>query len=392
NNQVSIRGNSSLSISSTPLLVVDGQPATGMTLNDINPNTIESVTVLKDAAATSLYGVYASNGVIVVTTKRGADKKLEAHFSLGYYYNPLPSLDYQHYASTSDIIDLERDMLLSDPDYVKNPLGYFSTKTSKNNAAYMSQVDMLYYRLAQGQITESDVTAGLDRLRRNDYRREYQKQLMQNSLTQDYNVTLNAGSEKYNFYGALRYEKMGQHTKFNSDHRLSFYTRNDLKVASWMNLSVGANIWLKKTDFTQASGLGYAAAMPYDTLYDEDGNLSYRYLYNQVLAENINSMDGLNFMGYNAVEESTNNRYKTDDLYIKYFIQANFDLLPGLDFELKAQYEKRKVNASEYDEADSYMMRSMINEFASNDSRGGYVYNIPQGGRQMFQDTNYDNY
>lgn len=392
NNQMSIRGNSSFSISSTPLLVIDGQPATGMSLDDINPNTIESVTVLKDAAATSLYGVYASNGVIVVTTKRGADRKLEAHFSLGYYYNPLPSMDYQHYASTSDIIDLERDMLLSDPDYIKNPVAYFNTKASKTNAAYMSQVDMLYYRMAHNQISESEVNASLDLLRRNDYRREYQKHLMQNSLTQDYNVTLNAGSDKYGFYAAVRYQKMGMHTKFNSDDRLSFYTRNDLKVAPWMKLTLGANIWLKKTAYTQATGLGYAAAMPYDTLYDGEGNLSYRYLYNQVLAENVNSTDGLNFMGYNAIEESTNNKNKTDDLYMKYFLQANFDLLPGLDFELKAQYEKRKVNASEYDEADSYMMRSMINEFASTNSRGGFTYNIPEGGHQLYNDTNYDNY
>lgn len=392
NNQVSIRGNSSFAIGSTPLLVLDGQPTTGMSLNDINVNTIESVTVLKDAAATSLYGVYASNGVIVVTTKRGGDKKLEANVSLGYYLNPLPSLDYQHYASTSDIIDLERDMLLSDPDYIKNPLGYFGTKTGKTNAAYMSQVDMLYYRLAMNQISESDVTAGLNALRRNDYRKEYTRRLMQNSLTQDYNITLNAGSEKYNFYAALRYEKMGQHTKFNNDNRLSFYLRNDLKVTSWMRLSLGANLRLKKTDFTQASGLGYAAAMPYDTLCDDEGNLTYRYLYNEVLAEQVNATEGLKFMGYNAIEESARNRYKADDLYMKYFLQANFDIYRGLELELKGQYEKRKVNGTEYDEEDSYMMRSMINEFASTNQKGGFTYNIPLGGRQFFNDANYDNY
>ncbi|MDE6187345.1 MAG: TonB-dependent receptor plug domain-containing protein, partial [Duncaniella sp.] len=247
NNQVSIRGNSSFSISSTPLLVVDGQPATGMTIDDINPNTIESVTVLKDAAATSLYGVYASNGVIVITTKRGADRKLEANFSLGYYLNPLPSLDYQHYASTSSVIDLEREMLLTDPDYIKSPSAYFSTKTNKTNAAYMSQVDMLYYRLSRNEISETELNASLDALRKNDYRKEYRKHLQKNSLTQDYNVTLNAGSEKYDFYAAVRYQKMGLYTKYDSDDRLSFYTRNDLKVAPWMKLNLGANVMLKKT-------------------------------------------------------------------------------------------------------------------------------------------------
>ena len=73
----------------------------------------------------------------------------------------------------------------------------------------MAQVDMLYYRLARNEISESDLNASLDRLRRNDYRREYRKQLEKTSLTQDYNLTLNAGSEKYGFYAAVRYQKMG---------------------------------------------------------------------------------------------------------------------------------------------------------------------------------------
>jgi len=392
NNSVSIRGTSSFSIDSTPLLVIDGQPATGMTLNDINPNTIESVTVLKDAAATSLYGVYASNGVIVVTTKHGADNKLSATVSLGFYLNKAPSLDYQHYASTSDIIDLERDMLLSDPDYVKNPIGYFSTKVNKTNAAYMSQVDMLYYRLARNEITESALNTSIDALRLRDYRREYVDHMQQNSLTQDYNLTLNAGSEKYGFYAAVRYEKPGMHTKFDSDDRLSFYTRNDLKITPWMNLTLGANLMLKKTSYTQAPNLGATSAMPYDSLIADDGSLAYRYPYNQWLAEEINRTEGLNFMGYNAIEESTNNQLKTDDLYMKYFLQANFDIYAGLGFELKAQYEKRKVDQKEYDEADSYMMRSMINEFASTNPRGGFIYNIPAGGRLYNRTANYDYY
>ncbi len=392
NNEMSIRGNSSFSISSTPLLVIDGQPATGMSLSDINPNTIESVTVLKDAAATSLYGVYASNGVIVVTTKRGSEGKIEANFSIGYYLNPLPSLDYQHYASTSDIIDLEQEILMNNPDYQKSPAAYFSTKNNKTNAAYLSQVDMLYYRLMRNEISETQLNASIDALRKNDYRKEYRRELLKNSLTQDYNVTLKAGSEKYGFYAAVRYQKMGLYTRFDNDDRLSFYTNNNLKVAPWMRLTLGANIMYKKSSFTQASGLGETAAMPYDTLYSDEGKPAYRYLYNQVLAEDVNSTDGLCHMGYNAIEESGYNKYKTDDLYMKYFLQADFDILPGFDFQIKGQYEKRKVSSSEYDEPESYMMRSMVNEFASTNSRGGFIYNIPQGGHILFRDNNYDNY
>lgn len=116
NNQMSIRGTSSFSVDGTPLIVIDGQPSTGMqSMDDINPEIIENVTVLKDAAATSLYGVRAANGVIVITTKRAQNNTMNVNFSADYYINPQPSLSYQHYASTGDIMDLEQDFLLSDP-------------------------------------------------------------------------------------------------------------------------------------------------------------------------------------------------------------------------------------------------------------------------------------
>ena len=65
--------------------------------------------------------------------------------------------------------------MLSDPEYIKSPTAYFSTMTAKSSPAYMTQVDMLYYRMAMGEITQEEVNAGLDRLRGNDYRREYRK-------------------------------------------------------------------------------------------------------------------------------------------------------------------------------------------------------------------------
>lgn len=392
NNQMSIRGTSSFAVDSTPLLVIDGQPATGMTLDDINPEIIENVTVLKDAAATSLYGVRASNGVIVVTTKRSKTDKVDVNVSLGYYLNPLPSLSYQQYASTGDIIDLERDYLLSDPEYINSPLAYFSTKTNKTSASYMTQLDMLYYRLAKNEITEDEVTAGLNALRNNDYRKEYRKKLQQLGLTQDYNLSLSKGGERYGMFASLRYQNLGQHNTFDDVSKLSFYLKNDIQLASWMKLTAGVDVSLSKTSYSRADGLGYASAMPYDRLYNEDGTPAYRYLYNQVLAESINETEGLYFMGYNAVEESGHNKQKSDDTYMKYFLQSVFDITKDLGLELKFQYEKRFVNTERYDEEDSYMMRSLINEFASAGTGGGFTYNIPQGGRLYATNANYNYY
>lgn len=388
NNQMNIRGTSSFSVDGTPLIVIDGQPATGMqSLDNINPEIIESVTVLKDAAATSLYGVRAANGVIVVTTKRPKGNSVDVNLSVGYYIKPLPSLSYRHYASTSDIIDLERDFLLTDPDYVKNPAAYFQTLTGKTSARYMSQVDMLYYRLAMNEITESGVTAGLDALRANDYRREYRDKLQHLSFTQDYNLSLSKGGGNNSFFASARYNELGQYNRFDDDRTFSVYLKNELQAASWMKLTIGADMQLRKSSYSQAPGLGATAAMPYDRLYNDDGTPAYRYLYNQVLAEDVNNTGGLYFMGYNAVEESGHNKLKADDMYAKLFLQTNFDITKELGLELKLQYEKRKADGKEYDEEDSYMMRSMINEFAVIDNKGGITYNIPQGGRQYTYNT-----
>lgn len=392
NNQMSIRGTSSFSVDATPLLVIDGQPATGITINDINPETIENITVLKDAAATALYGVRASNGVIVVTTKQAEDNKVNVNISLGYYINPLPSLSYQHYASTSDIIDLERDYLLSDPEYIKSPSAYFSSVVNKTSPGYMTQLDLLYYRLSKNEITEDQLNASLDKLRTSDYRKEYQKKLQQLKLTQDYNISLSKGGNKSNLFFSARYQNVGQYNKYDDMDKMSFYLKNELNLTSWFKLTLGMDATYTHSSYAQSGELGATTAMPYDQLYDDDGNLVYRYPYNQVFAETINKTDGLYFMGYNAIEESEKSQLKTNDLYLKFFVHTNFELTKDLGLELKFQYEKRNVDAEQYDEEDSYKMRSMINEFASTGSGQNFIYNIPRGGHLKASNANYNYY
>ncbi|MDQ3278755.1 MAG: TonB-dependent receptor plug domain-containing protein, partial [Bacteroidota bacterium] len=86
--KIRIRGGASLNASNDPLIVIDGVPVegngiagSGNLLNTINPNDIESISVLKDAAATALYGSRASNGVLIITTKRGSAGKPRFNFN-----------------------------------------------------------------------------------------------------------------------------------------------------------------------------------------------------------------------------------------------------------------------------------------------------------------------
>lgn len=381
NGKTSIRGTSSFAINSTPLLVLDGQPVTGISLNEINPDDIETITVLKDAAATSLYGVRASNGVIVVSTKRGTSKKPNINVSANFYLNPLPSLDYQHYASTSDVIDYEQSYLLNHPTYQTNPLDYFETQNQFSAPKYLTSIDRLYYRLAKGEITEQQLNSTLDVLRKNDYRKAYREALQQMNFTQDYNVSISKGGDKSSLFFSARYENQATYNKHDRWDRYTFYLKNELDLTKWFKLTLGANVAITGSEYSQAGYQSSTAAMPYDALYNEDGSYAYTYPHNYYNAQKINETEGLEFMGYNAVEEATKNMQKNNDMYWKLFTHADFKIFKGLDFGVKFQYENRTSDSEEYDEADSYMMRYMVNQFASVNPEGGFIYNIPQGGR-----------
>lgn len=391
--ELKIRGTSSFAVSSTPLLVVDGQPV-NHSLESINPDDIESLTILKDAAATSLYGVRASNGVIVVTTKRGVGEKVKFNISAGFYVNPLPDMGYMHYASTSDIIDYEQEFLFSDPYYMESPQKYFEDKNNPTQSRALTRLERLYYELSRGNMTQNEVDQSINAMRKNDYRKAYRDAMEQTSVTQDYNLSLSKGGERSNLFFSIRYENYGQYSKTASSDRISLYLKNELDLTSWFKLAYGANSYFSNSKASQAN-VHYLSAMPYERLADDEGNPVYQYdNYNYYLAQDINNTSGLKFMGFNAMEEDGKNMLDAKTMYLKFFAHTDFKILKGLDLGLKFQYEKTNYDSEQYDEEDSYKMRYMINQFASLSGDGRFVYNIPVGGhmREGHDRYNYINF
>lgn len=109
-----VRGAGSINANNDPLYIVDGfpiakldqiassdrkmDPGTQGVLNFLNPNDVESIEVLKDASATSIYGARAANGVVIITTKRGKEGKAKVSYSYNY--------SYQKYSDTYDLLSL----------------------------------------------------------------------------------------------------------------------------------------------------------------------------------------------------------------------------------------------------------------------------------------------
>lgn len=375
---MSIRGTSSFAVSSTPLLVVDGQ-VMNVSLSAINPEDIESLTVLKDAAATSLYGVRASNGVIVITTRKAKEGKMSVNASAGFYINPLPDMNYLDYASTSDIIDFEKEFLLSDPTYKSNPAGYFANKIDLSKPGHMTPLESLYYEMSQGNLTQEQVDSRIEGMRKNDYRQEARDALERTALTQDYNLSVNKGGERSDLFFSLRYENFGKYARSASSDRLSLYFKNEMDLTRWFKFTYGMNSYFTR-DKSSQSNAGWLQAKPYERLTDDAGNPVYQYDFNYYLAQKVNETEGLNFMGYNALEEADKNMQDSKGLYLKFFAHSDFKLLKGLDLGLKFQYERNNSDSKQYDEADSYYMRRLINNFASTNAYGGFDYHIPEGG------------
>src|SRR5690606_1027793 len=112
--QIRIRGLGSISASSDPLVVVDGFPVQNA-LEFINPSTIESVEILKDASSTAIYGSRGANGVILITTKSGSDTKtlyeFKSYFGVKSVYEKIDLLDTYGYT------EMLRDERQQDENY-----------------------------------------------------------------------------------------------------------------------------------------------------------------------------------------------------------------------------------------------------------------------------------
>ena len=139
-----------------PLIVIDNFPYDG-NINSINPNDIESISVLKDAAAASIWGARSGNGVIVITTKRGRQNQsfsveLNSNLTLGekpnVFYNP-------NFISSNDFIDVEQSLFNS---------GFYNSQLN-NPTQVISPVVLILAKQRAGLISSSDATAQINALR-----------------------------------------------------------------------------------------------------------------------------------------------------------------------------------------------------------------------------------
>lgn len=386
-------GTFSTSVGTQPLIVIDDIP-TSLTLDQINPHDVESVTVLKDAAASSIYGALAANGVIVITTKQGKTSKTKVSVNADWHVTAKPTFDAMHYASSSDIIDYETTVFNS---RVKNSGGIANLFSSYGNN-YYSPVYQLYRDQADGLLTASQVESTLNEWRNNDYYEQYRKYAWQNQLSQRYNMSLSQQTGKDNHYASFSYENNRGRVINDNSNTYTIYLKSNFNVTNWFSIKVGLDTRLSDSQSPNGSYSNYALQERYAQIKDANGNLVYTpnvnvsgyagSALNRNVIDRVADEDGLMPFHFNVLESLNESMSHSKNLHLRPFVNAEIKFTNFLKYNLQYQYEWTHRKQEMYDEADTYLMRLTHNAFI--DQSGKCL--LPAGGRYMQQSNTSQRY
>ena len=268
---IRIRGFSSLNAGNDALIVVDGAPYSG-DLSNINPNDVESMTVLKDAASNALYGARGANGVIMITTKK-AKKAGDAKVTLDAKYG-WNSRALQHYDVIKDpaqYYEMQYEALKN--SYLSSGMNAADAWKAANSALVgdVASGGLGYniWTVPDGQVLvgqngRMNPNATLGRLvnyKGEDYwitPDDWEDEATRIGKRQEYNLSINAASEKSNFYASLGYLDNEGITNKSDMKRLTGRLRADYQAKKW--LKVGANLSFAHFDSNSLSNNGSSSS------------------------------------------------------------------------------------------------------------------------------------
>lgn len=373
-----IRGTSSLYAETAPLIVVDGFPIEG-TFSSINPNDVESVTVLKDAAAASIWGARSANGVIVVTTKRAKqNSKLSVDVQTFWRIGTRPDIDYiTAQADSRTTVDYEIMALENEWNLGEYTPGFTSLISPLSLA-----MEYWYANKYRG-MSEEEMNAGLERLRNIDNRSQLKKYLMQTPLLQQYNVSISGGTEKFDNYVSLMYEKNDEATIKRGYERFMMNYNGTYRFNKRVTGTVAAT-WQKRRQETSGVTISdFTSLSPYELLVNEDGSYATNIrTFNRFELEDMNTEDfPYSDFSYNMLREVRGRSYVTNTNNWRVQLGLNVKLFKGLTYDIKYQYERNTSDVRNMDGEDTFQARYTANyytEYDSNTKTVGTSY-LPAG-------------
>ena len=372
---IMVRGLSTINGPRDPLIVLDNFPYSG-DLSSINPNDVESITVLKDAAAASIWGTLAGNGVIVITTKKGKYNqpvKIEVNANLSVIDKP--DLFKIPLASSAEEIGAE-EMLFNN--------GYYASQEGDISQPALSPVVELLIAKRDGKISAADADAAINKLKTQDVRNDFEKYVYQPAVLQQYALNLSGGSKVMSWMISGGYDK-------NIDNLSATYDRQTLRWDNAFrpikNMEITTGIYYTGSESESGKdGYGSVSSMrgslfPYAQLADANGNpLPVIKDYRQTYIDTAGGGKLLDWKYY-PLEEYKHNTTKTTVQDVLINLGLKYAITRGLSAEIKYQYRRQSSNGTNLQDMESYNTRNLINLFTQIDPVTGKVtYIVPEGG------------
>jgi TonB-linked SusC/RagA family outer membrane protein len=376
---INIRGRSTIFSNPNPLIVLDNFPYNG-NIFDINPNDIESITILKDAAAASIWGVQAGNGVIVITTKRGKlNQKAQLSFSASVNIGARPDIWSVPQLSSSDFIGVEA--------YLYNQ-GYYDVNLQYLTTNPESPVIDLLDSASRGLVSTAYANAQINKLKSLDVRYQQSKYFYQPSVNQQYALSIRGGGAYMDYMVSAGYDQDLSNMVGSSYGR---YTVNDINDFHLLNNRLDVSTGIAYTYSRSATNDAfYYPKYPYEQIADAQGRPlavyhDYRKSFTDTAGEGMLQdwhYVPLNERGADDVSEITD---------VKLNLNMSYKILPFLKLLGSVQYQRGSNNRTINYPLSAYYTRNLINLYSQIDYATGVVTNpIPVGGIMQYLDSSYN--
>jgi TonB-linked SusC/RagA family outer membrane protein len=375
------------------LVVIDGI-ASPYSIDKVNPNDVESLTILKDAAAASIWGARAANGVIVIKTKKGS-------------YNHRPRISFNSNVAVTQKVDLFYNKTMSISDLIDAQALYFE---QQNRPLADLSITQLYSQETKSPVaeiinawkfkqtlTETEATAQLNALRQNDIRRDYDRYFLRNAVTQSYSLALDAGTEKLNYRLSAGFDKTSNNTQNSDLNRLALTYAMSARPIPALELQAGISYNVQKNNeqaaMNRITGVTDATFYPYTRLADDNGQpLEVAKTYRQGFAAMAEQAYGDKFLSYRykplADINEGYNKLKSQNLNLN--INLNYKIIKGLSAQVTYNYNTGRNNDNTLYRQESFYMRNLVNYFTTSpvsvdprtwDPVPAFVRQLPLGGQ-----------
>ena len=392
-----------------PLIVVDGFPIQGFTPSvlggagllgtkdpfaTINPNDVESITVLKDAAATSIYGARAANGVIVITTKKGIGEE-KMSVNINSLVSVGSKLDLDHYYDMASVeahlwyMDNLR-MYTTTVSGATNPWDYPTNPTLYLSGA--AQLMLEYYRT--GNITEEEYNRGRANLFADEgkWKDDLNKCIYKNRIQQQHSLSIRGNSDKHDYSFSTSYDKEDSYMRGAGRERVVMNFMNNFRFNKKMMFNVGVNTGIvnSKSNWFGTGIEKLSFLSPWSRLVDDNGNYVHMpigtslYLANTVyypiLMERYADRVPVSWF-YNPAEDMHYIDNSSRGLNVRVNAGLDFSITNNLKVKVGGQYEYNHYTSCLLYEPESYFVRNLVNRHSTlNAATNKYDSYFPAGG------------